>query len=177
MKLYGEVVKHKFFGRGKIVEFANNYVTVLFDESKEKKKFAYPTAFGSFLELGNKSFLKQIEEDKKVIAKRDAESKRINEERAKVAIATKAQEGRERNANSPTAKSSNKNNIAFKCNYCDGGRSKEVVGYKGVCSDDIIKYNTEEMISKEFLEYYCRIKDVDINSIPIPNGALQRIKR
>lgn len=75
MKLYGEVVKHKFFGRGKIVEFANNYVTVLFDESKEKKKFAYPTAFGSFLELGNKSFLKQIEEDKKVIAKRDAESR------------------------------------------------------------------------------------------------------
>jgi len=33
------------------------------------------------------------------------------------------------------------------------------------------------MISKEFLEHYCRIKDVDIDSIPIPNGALQIIKR
>ena len=141
MELYGEVVKHKVFGRGQIVEFANNYVTVLFDESKAEKKFTYPTAFGSFLELENKSFLKQIEEVKNVIAQKDAESKRINEERAKAAIATKAQEGRVRNTNSATAKSSDKNNIAFKCNYCDGGKSKEVVGYKGVCSDETIKYN------------------------------------
>lgn len=124
MELYGEVVKHKVFGRGQIVEFANNYVTVLFDENKAEKKFTYPAAFGSFLELENKSFLKQIEEDKNVIAQKEAESKRINKERAKAAIATRTQDGRVRNTNSTTVKSSDKNNIAFKCNYCDGGKTK-----------------------------------------------------
>nr|WP_205606391.1 hypothetical protein [Clostridium butyricum] len=122
--MYGKVVKHKVFGRGQIVEFANNYVTVLFDENKAEKKFTYPAAFGSFLELENKSFLKQIEEDKNVIAQKEAESKRINEERAKAAIATRTQDGRVRNTNSTTVKSSDKNNIAFKCNYCDGGKTK-----------------------------------------------------
>lgn len=77
MELYGEVVKHKVFGKGQIVEFANNYVTVLFDENKAEKKFTYPAAFESFLKLENKSFLKPIEEDKIVIAQKEAEIKRI----------------------------------------------------------------------------------------------------
>lgn len=141
MELYGEVVKHKVFGRGQIVEFANNYVTVLFDENKAEKKFTYPTAFGSFLELENKSFLKQIEEDKNVIAQMEAESKRINEERAKVAITIKSKSDGVRQLKNTTVKTSDKNNISFKCNYCDGGKTKEVVGYKGVCSDETIKYN------------------------------------
>lgn len=234
---------------------------------KQKRSLLIQLLLDHFLELENKSFLKQIEEDKIVIAQKDAESKRINEERAKAAIATKVQEGRVRNTNSATAKSSDRNNIAFKCNYCDGGKSKEFVGYKGVCSDETIKYNIKvakhiwcsqpenmcykylngeisreeickfyeetksefsksvcyesqmleiwnagagkiifgsglhryitdiqaaqvlkkiceikkgtsgEMISKEFLEHYCRIKGMDIDSIPIPNGALQRVKR
>ncbi|GFZ30102.1 hypothetical protein CSC2_06280 [Clostridium zeae] len=42
---------------------------------------------------------------------------------------------------------------------------------------EIKKGTSREMISREFLEYYCRIKDVDIDSILILNGALQRIKR
>lgn len=46
---------------------------------------------------------------------------------------------------------------------------------KKIC--EIKKGTSGEMISKEFLEYYCRIKDLDIDSIPIPNGALQRIMR
>lgn len=39
---------------------------------------------------------------------------------------------------------------------------------------EIKKGTVEEIPSKEFLEYYCRIKQVDIHSIPTPNGALQR---
>lgn len=141
MKLFGEVVKHKVFGIGQIIEFENNYITVLFDEINEEKKFTYPSAFDSFLELENKSFLKQIEEDKNVIAQKEAESKRRNEERAKASMTIKLKEGRERRMYGTIAKSSDKNNIAFKCNYCDGGKSKDVIGYKGVCSDETIKYN------------------------------------
>ncbi len=141
MELCGEAVNHKSFGRGKIVDFSNSYITVLFEESKEEKKFAYPVAFGAFLKLENESFIKQIEEDKHAIAQREAEDKRIKEERAKLYTATESQNNRLKKTKNSAVKSSDKNNIAFKCNYCDGGSSKKVVGYRGVCSDDTIKHN------------------------------------
>ena len=31
--------------------------------------------------------------------------------------------------------------IAFKCNFCDGGSSPDRIGFRGVCSDEIMKYN------------------------------------
>lgn len=139
MELYGEVVTHKFFGRGQIIKFVDNYVTVLFDESNSEKKFTYPSAFGSFLELENKSFLKEIEEDKNVIIQKEAEDKRIKEEKAAMAIKSKA--ASVRRSKNTTTKTSDRNNIAFKCTYCDGGTNEEIVGFKGICSDDTINYN------------------------------------
>lgn len=141
MELCGEIVTHKIFGRGLIVKFTNNHVTVLFDESKAEKRFIYPSAFGAFLELENKSFLGQIEEDKSAIALKEAEIKKANEERARLELIIKSKETGTRHSKSTTPKTSDRNNIAFKCNYCDGGKSEEVVGYKGVCSDETIKYN------------------------------------
>ena len=34
-----------------------------------------------------------------------------------------------------------KSNIAIKCNYCDGGRTDTVFGYKGVCSEAMLHQN------------------------------------
>lgn len=140
MELYGEIVTHKTFGKGRIVAFDNKYITVLFDESQAEKKFAYPSAFGLFLELENQSLLPQIDEDKNIITRKEAELKRLEEERKKADIAAQIEVERLKIANSPAGRSLN-NNIAFKCNYCDGGKSETVVGYKGVCSDETIKYN------------------------------------
>jgi len=140
MELIGEIVKHKAFGRGQVIEFINNNVTVLFDESKEEKRFLYPSAFGEFLQLENKTLSKHIEEDIAAIALKEAENKRINEELAILAMAANSKDGAKRSKKT-TPKVSDKSNIAFKCNYCDGGKSEETVGYKGVCSDDTIKYN------------------------------------
>lgn len=36
-------------------------------------------------------------------------------------------------------------NIAIKCNYCDGGRDANRIGFSGVCSDRVIKYNIEDV--------------------------------
>lgn len=36
-----------------------------------------------------------------------------------------------------------RSNIAFKCNYCDGGKSVSRIGFHGVCSDVILRYNIE----------------------------------
>src|SRR5690606_23392894 len=36
-----------------------------------------------------------------------------------------------------------RSNIAFKCNFCDGGRTDSRVGFHGVCSDSTIANNIE----------------------------------
>lgn len=36
-----------------------------------------------------------------------------------------------------------KENIAFKCNYCDGGKDKNGIGYLCACSDELIGYKIE----------------------------------
>jgi predicted RNA-binding protein len=88
-------------------------IRLLFDASKEEKKFIYPSAFGSFLESENKFFLKQIEEDKNVIIWREAESKRINEDREKIkaAITIESRNDGVRRLNTHTVKTSDRNNI------------------------------------------------------------------
>lgn len=141
MELCGEIVKHKSFGKGKIVEFENNYATVLFDESKEEKKFGYPSAFGAFLELENQSFFEEIQEDKNAIAEKEADNRRIKQELAKLEIVMKSKSDVVKRMKKTAEKTTDSNNIAFKCNYCDGGKSEENAGYKGICSDDTIKYN------------------------------------
>ena len=143
MEFCGEIVKHKVFGRGQVVNFAINYISILFEESESEKKFFYPAAFGVFLEVENKHFLKQIEEDKNIIAQKDAEIRRINEELEEQAQAEAINLKKIKTSYSKktVSKTSDLNNIAFKCNYCDGGSCKETVGYKGICSDDTIKYN------------------------------------
>jgi hypothetical protein len=104
MEICGEIVKHKIFGRGQIVEFANDYVTVLFDDIKVEKKFIYPSAFGVFLELKNKSFLNKIEEDKNIIAKEEAENIRVKEELAKLAVTIKSKVSRVKSIKKTTEK-------------------------------------------------------------------------
>jgi hypothetical protein len=55
MDLNGEVVKHKKFGVGTVIESMDDSILVLFDETKEKKRFLYPEAMGDYLELQNRS--------------------------------------------------------------------------------------------------------------------------
>lgn len=80
MDLCGEAVVHKTFGVGKIVDFKNNYITVLFEENKTERVFVYPSAFGAFLEIENKELLEQIKTDKDLIDQELAKNQRINEE-------------------------------------------------------------------------------------------------
>lgn len=139
MELCGERVKHKVFGTGIIIAFANNHVRVLFDDSNEEKEFLYPSVFGRFLKIENKSILNEIEKDKNIIAEEEAEKKRIREEQEKQEL-----ESNPKKSKKNSKKDSPKSNIAFKCNYCDGGRNEEKIGYNGVCSEEIIEYNVSK---------------------------------
>lgn len=140
IKLCGETVSHKKYGRGQIVEFINNQVTVLFDQSGEKKIFRYPYAFGDYLELENIAISKEVEKEKYLAIEMEAEMKRLEKEKNshKFTNTINVKQG-EKEINQ-----SNKSNIAFKSNYCDGGSDKNSVGYKGVCSDEVIKYNIKK---------------------------------
>jgi len=72
------------------------------------------------------------------------ETKRIDEERVKEEILLKSKVKGHRGVKNAASKISDKNNIAFKCNYCDGGKSSAQIGYDGVCSDEIINYNIDK---------------------------------
>ena len=141
MILTGEKVNHISFGKGVIVEHQDDHFTVMFDKDNSRKTFKYPFAFGKYLEIDNKAFIKQIEEDKVLINQRSEEENQVIYKKAieKLKVTPKDDiVGLKKNID---LKEMNRNNIAFKCNYCDGGASAENIGFKGVCSAALIKYN------------------------------------
>jgi hypothetical protein len=72
MNLCGEFITHKAFGRGQIVDLENHCVTVIFQDTNEKKRFIYPEAFGKYLTLENKTLVRQVQEYQNEIAQRIA---------------------------------------------------------------------------------------------------------
>jgi hypothetical protein len=86
MDLCGEVVVHKTYGTGRIVDFTNNYITVQFSENNVERIFVYPSAFGAFLEIDNETCQNQIQIDKDLVAQELSKNQRINEELMKLAI-------------------------------------------------------------------------------------------
>lgn len=78
INICGEFITHKVFGRGQITQNQDGVVTVLFSESKETKKFIYPSAVEQFLMLENaaiateyRTFLQGIASESE-LAKKDA---------------------------------------------------------------------------------------------------------
>ena len=68
MDLCGAYITHKVFGRGQIIDFQTDCVTILFQNANEKKKFVYPNAFGTFLTLENKQLSNQVQKYQNEIA-------------------------------------------------------------------------------------------------------------
>ena len=53
----------------------------------------------------------------------------------------KIEKDNENKKKTKTTKNKDLCNVAFKCTYCDGGKDKKNIGFKGICSDDTIRYN------------------------------------
>ena len=152
----GEKVRSKAFGEGTVKALSGPYITIIF--SIGEKDFPFPNAFDGFLSTEDTGLLAEIERRKK--ANKEEEARLENEarlaeearrkeqarqaERIAAAAQARMQEASEagkkpRKTNAPEGP-----NLAFKCNFCDGGRSKDCVGFRGVCSDQCIDYNIEE---------------------------------
>ena len=130
MNLVGETVKHKGFGIGTIVEADGSLVLV--DFGGTQKKFEYPVAFSGFLTAA-KAEVQQF-----ILAEQTAR----NEERNRQAQAA----AKERKDAMTVQRKSwkrlpERENVAFKCTYCDGGRTGEVVGFSGICSKRVMEFN------------------------------------
>jgi hypothetical protein len=148
MDLINVRVKHKMFGEGTIIAHDQPYITIKFP--KGEKKFIFPNAFEGFLTALDNTVDEHI--------KQELDAMKQAEEAAKEAAAEKERQARveakkeaakeDDSGNSQTKKASKsksklppRSNVAFKCNYCDGGRSDKQIGFNGVCSDEIIQNN------------------------------------
>jgi len=138
MNLVDQIVINKAYGEGKIVDQNEKCLRVMF--AVGEKKFVFPDAFKGFLVAKDtvvagqiQSYLNKFESEKQR-SKQDKESQmqyKLEQRHA----STKA------GASMAKKKMHTCANIAFKCNYCDGGKSDEQMGFEGVCSDDAIRNN------------------------------------
>ena len=131
MKIVNHEVINKAFGKGTVIGQDKAILTVRF--SCGEKRFQYPEAFRTFLRLSEDSLNIAVQEEINQLdrAKRDA----ITAQRFTPQAITKQQASKKSRNEHP--------NIAFKCNYCDGGSSDKSVGFNGVCSDTVIYNNIE----------------------------------
>lgn len=153
MNLVNKTVIYKpFVGKreeGEIVLLNETYVYVEFNS--EVRQFPFPAAFDGFLKFKDAKL--QTEVEALIAEKKEADTRKAAQEReAKLRAmeeAKKAEEERitaeKRKANPTTYdRHADENNLAFKCNFCNGGCSADCLGFKGVCSDEQIKYNIEK---------------------------------
>ena len=133
--MVGQKVTHTMYGCGTITELSNTYLTVKFGDSE--KKFVYPDAFEKYLTSTDSKFMEQVHKD--IQAKRSAHSNSVLYTIHSSAIPTQAQRRSQKQV-----KRVERLNIAFKCNYCDGGKGPSHIGFQGVCSDPVLKYNIKK---------------------------------
>ena len=150
MNLVGEKVKHKKFGVGEIESTKDNYIVVKFDNSIKVMEFEFRTAFGKFLTLENESLAETLELKLKKLNTEKDESDRVQKELQKIEAAKRKKEYDLRmklkksvRADGTSKVNDHDGNVAFKCNYCNGGKEPNLVGFNGVCSDGVIQYNTK----------------------------------
>ena len=127
MNILNDVVYHNKFGMGVVVAQGETDITIKFDN--KVSKFQYPMAFQKFLVHENKNIQEQILQEVAALPKVEPIKHIVPPQPP-----TK---------NAPH-KSSQGKNLAFKCNYCDGGIGNNGIGFGGVCSHKMIQYNIED---------------------------------
>ena len=142
--MVGRKVKHKIFGEGKIVSKPDNKIIIQFPDCK--KTFCYPDVFKKYLTTDDLKLKKIVEDD---IAY-DEKQKKLEKEQIKLDREKSEKTSDKLPKKQPQTKSqvnSKKNNeplnIAFRYNYCDGGKTSTSIGFNGVCSEDIMECNVE----------------------------------
>lgn len=136
MNFIGKAIQHKTYGEGIVTNVDSKYITIAF--SVGQKIFPFPKAFID----GN-----LITNDEDINTFMIAERSRIQQDELESMNRELETINKIKPPQKPVAKqktSSKKvprSNVAFKCTYCDGGKTNQRLGFNGVCSDAMIKYN------------------------------------
>lgn len=138
MNLIDKIVINKVYGEGTVVEQSDKHLNVLF--AVGKKKFVFPDAFKRFLVAKDADTASEI---KTYIEQFEYQKQRLKQEKLnEIQYKLEQRQASTKSASSIAKKKlHNCANIAFKCNYCDGGQSADQVGFDGVCSDEAIRNN------------------------------------
>lgn len=129
MNVIGKDVIHKSMGIGTIAKLDGNTMLVQF--KTKDVKFIYPDAFKQFLAFINPNDAEEMAVELSTI-----------DEQKKAALSARLSTPTDFSINKvQERKRDAKPNIAFKCNFCDGGIEKNGIGFNGVCSDAIIYNN------------------------------------
>ena len=135
--ILGQKVSHKTFGEGTIKRIAD---TTLFVQFKEKTTmFQFPNAIGVWLTLNDSDKAAEVADfiDKNTVPC-EIETPKAAPKLHYDCVLRRAPTGW------PHKKKASRNNVAFKLNYCDGGKTASRFGFGGVCSEAIIRYNIEK---------------------------------
>lgn len=128
--MIGKAVVHESFGDGIINSIEGSIIWVRF--ASGLKRFEFPNAFIKNLKAKDKDIIDKIS----VLLKQEAARKiELENEKTSEAAARKAQDELPVIAKKDrisTYKKYPRENIAFKCNFCDGGKTAEKIGFNGV---------------------------------------------
>lgn len=138
MDLENEIVIHKVYGEGSVLNVDGDKLIVVFTSGE--KKFMFPDAFNGFLVAKNPNINEQVLACIKEVER--AKQQELQEKQNKVVAERQFyDEQKEYRKSKKSVKTIQRANIAFKCNFCDGGQSDKQIGFNGVCSDDLIQNN------------------------------------
>ena len=137
MDMKNHFVIHKVFGEGKVLDHAGVYLIISFEQGE--KKFIYPDSFKDFLKAKDDAVRAEIQNEVAEIEQQKTQAQQEKERAARLEKERLAE--RSLSQSKPRAKNYPRANIAFKCNYCDGGKSLETIGFNGLCSEEMIRYN------------------------------------
>ncbi len=147
-------VVHKAFGEGNVISCADGYIRIRF--AAGEKMFPFLRAFDDgFLSTEVPEILAKLDQLRKAAREEQArleEAARKAEEERQAELARQEELSRiaaERIRAESASERATRNhrpqgtNLAFKCNYNNGGRNEKRIGFFGVCSDDVIWHNIE----------------------------------
>ena len=128
--MIGLRVFHKTFGDGLITSKDQSHITI--DFGGDKRIFGYPDAFEKFLVSADQELMAQVNSDLR--AKQESRAKTVLPAPHVLTELPKSRKVKKH-------KKVQRLNVAFKCNFCDGGKTPACIGFNGVCSDSVLRYN------------------------------------
>lgn len=136
MEIKGQRVNSKSEGQGEIIKVIHGsdgnekpkYIQVRFDRSGSIKEFQFPSAFKEFLSAMEPLVTSYVQE----LLEIDTVKAKLPEPALPVTPVAQNKRSQKRRP---------KSNIAFRYTLCDGGANNKQVGFRGICSDKLMRNN------------------------------------